>query len=160
MRPRGTPAELEARRRRAIELLKEGRSLNEVARRLGCGASSVMRWRNEFKAKGPVALASRPVPGRPPKLTTGQKKELVRLIEKGPWAAGYESDQWSTSKIADLIRKRFGVEYHRDHIGRLLTGLGFQFVRSGEGAGRKAGWFEVGHCETTPNKGKPPIGNA
>ncbi|MCZ7582638.1 MAG: winged helix-turn-helix domain-containing protein, partial [Deltaproteobacteria bacterium] len=28
-------------------------------------------------------------------------------------------------RIADLIEKRFGVSYHRDHIGRLMASLGW-----------------------------------
>jgi len=37
---------LEDRRRRALALLDEGYSLNEVGRQIGCNASSVMRWRD------------------------------------------------------------------------------------------------------------------
>jgi hypothetical protein len=37
---------LEARRRRVIALLKQQLSLHEIARRMGCHASSVLRWRN------------------------------------------------------------------------------------------------------------------
>ncbi|MEW6253794.1 MAG: helix-turn-helix domain-containing protein, partial [Planctomycetota bacterium] len=43
MRPEGSPAELERRRLRAVALMREGHSLNEVARRIGCNASSAMR---------------------------------------------------------------------------------------------------------------------
>src|SRR3972149_1450753 len=40
MRPLGSPAELEKRRWRAIDLLKSGLSISGVARRLGCSHSS------------------------------------------------------------------------------------------------------------------------
>ena len=51
MRPKGSAAVLEARRRRAIQMLADERSLNEIARRIGCNASSVMPDR-----KGSTAL--------------------------------------------------------------------------------------------------------
>jgi hypothetical protein len=44
MRLKGSAAVLEARRHRALRLLDQGRSLNEVARLLDCAPSSVMRW--------------------------------------------------------------------------------------------------------------------
>ncbi|MFH1738976.1 MAG: helix-turn-helix domain-containing protein, partial [bacterium] len=55
MRPKGSPAVLENRRRRTIALLKEDFSLNEVARRIGCNASSVMRWRDALAVGGEKA---------------------------------------------------------------------------------------------------------
>ncbi|MEW6253996.1 MAG: helix-turn-helix domain-containing protein, partial [Planctomycetota bacterium] len=73
MRPEGSPAELERRRLRAVALMQEGHSLNEVARRIGCNASSVMRWRDALRHGGRRALRSKPIPGRPPRLTRKQK---------------------------------------------------------------------------------------
>ena len=52
MRPKGSAELLSDRRRRALKLLDEEFSLNEVARRLRCAASSVMRWRNEWRRRG------------------------------------------------------------------------------------------------------------
>jgi len=42
MRPKGSAELLSDRRRRALKLLGAKFSLNEVARRIGCAASSVM----------------------------------------------------------------------------------------------------------------------
>jgi transposase-like protein len=64
MRPQGSAKVLEARRRRALSLLDQGRSLNEVGRKLGCAPSSVMRWRNIVQRHGPAGLAVRFSPGR------------------------------------------------------------------------------------------------
>jgi transposase len=43
MKIKGTPAELEARRPRAAELLGQGKGANEVARPVGVSSSSVSR---------------------------------------------------------------------------------------------------------------------
>ena len=45
-RLKGSADLLEDRRKRALALLDSGYSLNEVGRRIGCNASSVMRWRD------------------------------------------------------------------------------------------------------------------
>jgi transposase len=123
MRPEGSPAELERRRLRAVAMVKDGCSLNEAARRIGCNASSVMRWHDAFQRGGKLALRPRPTPGRPPRLTNSQKKRLVKYLLQGPLAHGYRTDIWTTLRIAELIQRKFGTRYHRDHVGRILHAL-------------------------------------
>ena len=65
MRPHGSPKALEQRRCRAIGLLRQKLSLHEIARRIGCHASSVLRWREALRGGGADALKARPAPGRP-----------------------------------------------------------------------------------------------
>src|SRR5437870_12577930 len=80
MRLRGSAELLEDRRRRALSLLDEGRSLNEVARRIGCAASSVMRWRDMRRGGGERALKVRSSPGRPHKLVSARCRLLIRIL--------------------------------------------------------------------------------
>jgi hypothetical protein len=80
---------LEDRRHRALALLDEGYSLNEVGRRIGCNASSVMCWRDARRQGGDDALQVRSSPGRPLQLATTQRKKLVRLLLKGPLVQGF-----------------------------------------------------------------------
>jgi transposase len=124
-RPKGSADLLEDRRRRALALLDAGYSLNEVGRRIGCAAVSVMRWRDARRRQGDSVFEVRFSPGRPWKLGEKERKRLVRLLLKGPLAQGYRTNLWTTARIAELIRREFGVEYHRDHIGRLMHGLGW-----------------------------------
>lgn len=123
MRPVGTAEELERRRHRAVALVGDGLSLNETARRIGCNASSVMRWFQAFRRGGSKALKPRPTPGRPSRLTDRQKALLLQYLLEGSMAHGYRTDLWTTLRIAELIAAKFGVHYHRDHVGRLLHGL-------------------------------------
>ncbi len=125
MRPQGSAKVLENRRRRALALLEEGLTLNEVGRRLACAASSVMRWRDAFRRQGQRALKVRSSPGRPPKLTSRERDRLVRLLIEGPLAHGWRTDLWTTPRVAKVIRKHFNVRYHPDHVGRLLHKLGW-----------------------------------
>ena len=125
MRPKGGAAVLEARRRRALAMLKDEVSLHDVARRLGCAPSSVMRWRDAVATEGEAGFAVRDASGRPPKLTAAQRRRLIKALLAGPLAAGYQTDLWTTARIAEVIAERFGVTYHRDHVGRLLHQLGW-----------------------------------
>jgi transposase len=125
MRPKGSAAVLEARRRRGLRLLDQGRSLNEVARLLDCAPSSVMRWRDARDAGGEEALRVRFSPGRPPKLSARDRRRLVKLLERGARAHGYATDLWTTERVARVIFREFRVRYHRAHVGRVLHSLGW-----------------------------------
>src|SRR4030065_1771549 len=124
-RPKGSADLLEHRRRRARALLGEGRSLHEVARLVACAASSVMRGRDARARGGPQALKVRASPGRPPKLGKRDHPRLVRLLLQGAIAHGYPTDLWTTTRIARLIRQKFGVRYHGDHVGRPVHRIGW-----------------------------------
>jgi transposase len=123
MRPRGSAAVLEARRRVALRLVEEGHSLQAVARWLRCAASSVMRWRDAVRRRGERGFRVGASPGRPPKLTKRQRQHLVRLLLQGSLAHGYRTDLWTTARVAEVIEHHFGVRYHPDHVGRLLHAL-------------------------------------
>ena len=124
-RPKGSADLLEDRRRRALALVDSGCSLNEAARRIGCGASSVMRWLHARRRGGEEALRVRFSPGRPPKLRRKQTERLIRLLVQGAMARGYRTNLWTTARIAQLIEDEFAVRYHPNHIGRLMHRLGW-----------------------------------
>src|ERR1039458_10289888 len=124
-RPKGSADLLEDRRKRALGLLDAGNSLNEVGRRIGCNASSVMRWRDARRWGGAGALRVRFSPGRPAKLIAAERKRLVRLLLKGAMAQGYRTNLWTTARIAEMVEREFGVRYHPDHVGRLMHSLGW-----------------------------------
>jgi transposase len=125
MRPSGTPAQLEKRRRSAVQLLRDGRTLSAVARQVHASVSSVFRWWQAYQRDGRRGLAPKPTPGRPPGLSPSQKGQLVRLLVKGPLRAGYSTDLWTLARVATLIQQEFGIRYHPGHVWKLLTGLGW-----------------------------------
>ena len=125
MRPHGSPAELERRRLRALELLQEGLQPHVVAQRLGVDRRSVRRWKRSYQRQGKSGLKAQPASGRPPQLTPRQRRSLVHCILKGPQAWGFSTALWTCRRIRQLIRERFHVVYHPDHIGRLLRSCGF-----------------------------------
>ncbi len=125
MRPVGSGEWLERRRQRAIALLKEGLAPVEVARLVAVDRRSVRRWNAAYRVAGSGALAARPVPGRPSKLSARQRVQLEGILLRGASASGFESELWTCPRVAQVIGHRFGVSYHVDHIGRLLRSLGW-----------------------------------
>ncbi|MGH8589746.1 MAG: IS630 family transposase [Gammaproteobacteria bacterium] len=125
MRPTGSPEELERRRLRALALLEEGLLPSEVARRVGVDRRSVRRWKAAARKSGEAGVRARAAPGRPSKLTPRHKRRLEALLIKGPLAAGFYTDLWTCPRVTELIKRRLGVDYHVDHVGRLLHELGW-----------------------------------
>lgn len=99
MRPKGSAAELEARRRRAVALLKTGLGIREVARQVGSSPSSVTRWKEVVNKRGTRALVAKPHPGRPSRLSAGQKRKLLKTLLRGAMAHGYGSDLWTLPRV-------------------------------------------------------------
>jgi transposase len=125
MRPQGTAQQLERRRRQAIRLLKAGKNLSAVARALSASVSSVFRWYQTYRTEGRRGLRPRPTPGRAPKLSDSQKRKLVKVLLKGPLAAGYRTELWTLQRVAEVIDRQFGIRYHPCHVWKLLMGLGW-----------------------------------
>jgi transposase len=97
--------------------------LREVARRVHASVSSVSQWRNAWRQGGDEALAPKPVPGRPRKLTDAQRHQLLDLLLQGARANGFPNELWTLTRIAAVIRVRFGVRYHPAHVWKILRGL-------------------------------------
>jgi transposase len=114
----------------ALLYVIEGKSVAEVAEILDLSEQSVRNYVRVFILKGLESLVYKRPPGRPPKLTKTQRKELAKLIDAGPEQAGYDCGCWDTSLIQDLIQTRFGVEYTPHYIAQLLSNIGFSYQRA------------------------------
>jgi transposase len=82
-----------------------------------------MRWRDARRRGGAKALEVRFSPGRPWKLDAAQRTRLIAFLLEGPIAYGYRTNLWTTTRIAEVIRRKFGIRYHRAHVGRLMHTL-------------------------------------
>jgi len=125
MRPFGSPEELEARRRHALELMRRGCNDTQIAEALGCTARSVRRWRRQKRRRGQAGLNAKPASGRPRRLSARQRRSLVSRLTRGALACGWTTDLWTCPRIAELIDREFGVRYHVDAVPRLMAALGF-----------------------------------
>jgi len=114
----------------ALLAIEEGRTVAEVAERLGLSGQAVRNYVHAFLHKGIASLSYRRPPGRPAKLSKSQRRELARLIEAGPEAAGYDCGCWNTALIQDLIASRFGVVYTPHYIAELLKNMGFSYQKA------------------------------
>jgi transposase len=117
--------QLEARRMRAAELLRRGMRASDVAKAVGSSKSSVTRWKEVLEKSGVEGLKAKPHPGPTPRLSKGQKRWLIKILLRGPLAAGFPTDLWTCPRVAAVIERTFGVHYHEGHVWHLLRRLGW-----------------------------------
>lgn len=119
---------------RAWELHQLGWSQTRIAEALGVTQGAVSRWIARAVAGGADALHTRKPPGATPRLSDEQRTSLVTLLREGAEAHGFLGDVWTQARVAKVIKRHFGVSYHRDHIGRLLRDLGWSVQKPQEQA--------------------------
>jgi transposase len=111
--------------RLAAELTEAGASDREVARRFRVSRMPANRWRRALAAGGRAALASRGAGGAKCKLSAAQLRDLEVLLDAGPAVWGWEDQCWTLPRIAELVRRRFKVEYTLAGLDLLLHRIGW-----------------------------------
>ena len=104
------------RRIQASLYVVDGKDVSEVAELLQFVEQTVRNYVHAFLSHAAESLRYQPPPGRTARLTKTQRKELAELITAGPEAAGFASACWTTPLIAELVQKRFGIEYHPHYL--------------------------------------------
>jgi len=109
----------------AADAIEAGASDREVARRFRVTRMSANRWRRALAAGGRAALVSKGPGGGPCKLTGAQVRELEAVLDAGPAAWGWEDQCWTLARIAEVVRRRFGVTYTPAGLDLLLHRIGW-----------------------------------
>jgi transposase len=113
----------EGRRLRAFELKERGWKQTQIADALGVTEGAVSQWMKRAREDGVEGLRHKPPPGAPPRLSKEQRAKVPELLERGAEAHGFRGDVWTCERVAEVIRKEFGVSYHPTHVSRLLKAL-------------------------------------
>jgi transposase len=152
----GLTAAERARRERvrleAADLIEGGAGDREVARRLRVSRMSVNRWRRALEAGGRGALASKGAGGAKCKLSPAQLAELEAALQAGPAAWGWGEDQcWTLARVAEVVRRRFRVDYTLAGTDLLLRRIGWSVqVPARRAAGRDEAAVSRWKQETGP----------
>lgn len=119
------PVVLEWRRLRALRLKQRGWFQCDIASALDVSEESVSRWLARAREGGAEALKARLRPGRPPHLSSTQKRLIPEFLWHGPEAYGLRGEVWTCARVAKVIEQEFGIGYHKGHVSRLLKELGW-----------------------------------
>jgi transposase len=120
---------LKERRLKAVALFKEGERQADIARRLRVSKQAVSQWWISWSKGDTRALNGATRAGRKPRL----EKEQLALVERelllGAGAHGYQTDLWTLPRVAALIKKITGVDYHPAHVWKVLNKMGWSVQR-------------------------------
>jgi transposase len=144
-------------------MLNSGMDSLEVAARLEVSARSVLRWGAVYAQGGTEALAAKSVPGRPRKLGPADLERLWAFLLRGAPACGFPNDLWTLKRIAQVIRREFGVHYHPSHVWKLLRQADWscqvperRAVQRDEKAIAHWQRYKWPHIKKSPKTGRPP----
>lgn len=115
----------EARRYRAWDLKQQGWKQRDIAHALGVSEGAVSQWLTRGREGGEEALAAHPPPGVAPRLSAAQLHSLPALLEQGAEHYGFRGHVWTSRRVAAVIAQEYGVQYHPDHVRKLLRALGW-----------------------------------
>jgi len=112
--------------------LGEGKTVEEIAKLNGVKKRTIYNWFFSFMSKGMNWLRRLHYQGRgrKSKLTHEQKKRLVKMIDAGPEANGFECGCWNSALIEELIYLKFEVRYNPRYLCSLLKKLGFSYQKA------------------------------
>jgi transposase len=151
----------EGRRLRAWELDQQGWKQGKIAEALGVTQGAVSQWLKRARDGGLDALRTRTSPGAPSRLAPDQLAALPARLARGAPAFGFLGDVWTRARVAEVIKREFGVTYHPDHVARLLKAVGWTVQKPTERATQRdeaeiAAWREQQWPEIKKKRRRKP----
>jgi transposase len=109
-----------------------GHAFTDIADRLHLSVRTVSNWLDLFIRRRFAWLCGHHFAGRgrQAKLRADQRQRLDELIDNGPLEAGFTSGVWTSSMIAVMIEREFGVTSHPRSVCRLLHHIGITYQKA------------------------------
>lgn len=85
---------------------------------------TVWRWEQRWRTEGTAGWKEHLHPGSERRLSSRDQKDLLARLKRGARAYGYPTDLWTLKRVAEVIRKEYGVEYTLSGVWRVLRALG------------------------------------
>lgn len=102
----------------------EEESCDSLGELFGNSPRSISNWIKKVNETGNIeSLRSKPSPGRPPRLSKGQKSDLVKVLRESPGKHGIHGKRWSGKLLSTYISRRFGITLKDRSCQRLFREL-------------------------------------
>ena len=112
--------------------IHHGHAFPEIADWLHISLRTVYNWLSLFIRRRFAWLCGHHFAGRGRKAKRNeeQRQRLYERIETGPLAYGFPCGVWTSSMIAVMIEREFGVTYHPRSVCRLLHQIGITYQQA------------------------------
>ena len=104
-----------------MQQVLHGQTQSAVALASGVHPVTIAKWMARHRAEGDPGLAAKPAPGRPRYLTPEQDRRVRQWLADKPTAHGFPTDLWTARRVAELIRRTFGIAFHPNYLRAWLT---------------------------------------
>lgn len=105
---------------RAVQAVRRGMGIDEVAVAYQTNRSTVFRWMQRYGEEGKPGLLRRIGSGRPCKLQDLDAEDWRGLVLKPASYYGYETDLWTVGRLRAVIAEVHDIEVSKDTIWRRL----------------------------------------
>lgn len=113
-----------------LKLREEGKTQKAIAILTQCSQSWVSQVLKRYKTLGAKGLKVKgKAKGNESKLTKADLSTLKEGLLEGALHHGFETDNWSRERIAELIKTQFGQSYHVSHMSKLMKKIGFSLQK-------------------------------
>jgi transposase len=101
-----------------VRVFSDNEKIESVAKQMHRSRAWAYKWYKRYNDEGIDGLGDKPRMGRP----SFVDKDMMVKIRK---ELSDSNTGWDTKQVMDLIQKKTGIKYHREHIRRLLHEWGF-----------------------------------
>ena len=114
-------AEQQRRRLAAVAFVEAGQTQAAAAQAFGVTQGAVSNWVRAKRKRGAVGLRARYGSGRRPKLSRSQERQVLGWFARPATDFGFANELWTAPRVAQLIRKKFDVEFHPRYVNAWLA---------------------------------------
>jgi transposase len=108
---------------------KEGESLRGIAEIIEYPFTTIRDWLVRMHTQGLERRYNRKQPGKPALITSSQKKQLKKILQKSPEKQKIPFVIWTSQLVQYIIQKLFDVVYSIRNIEKLVNQLGFVYTK-------------------------------
>lgn len=116
-------------RRGAVEAVRGGLPVGQVAESYHVDRVTVYRWLKRFEKGGESGLLRCPGSGRPRKLQLLTEGELRWMVLKPASYFGFETDLWTVGRLRRVIHDEFRVRLSKNTVWRRLRDAGLTWQK-------------------------------
>jgi transposase len=110
---------------KAAKLFEKNIVQAEVARKFKVTPAAVNYWHKAWKKQSIKGLKSKGRPGFESKLTDEKRILFKKAVLKGPLAFGYQTNLWTLSRLASVMKKVTKVKFSGVWTWNIVRSLGF-----------------------------------
>ena len=119
-------AQLEERRFKCAELFTTDElDQKRIALELEVSSASISKWHAKWLEGGSKALTAKPHLGPGKSISAEDQQKLLDAVKLGALHWGFTVDRWTAQRIADVCQRVTGIDFHPDHVRKLMRELGF-----------------------------------